>query len=76
MAQLVLYPNDTSAPKLPAHRRDAARRMCSWFAQHLVEREEPVEDPLDLEEEEEDAGEDDAGEEEQSGEEEASTESQ
>ena len=76
MAQLVLYPNDTSAPKLPAHRRDAARRTCSWFAQHLVEREEPVEDPLDLEEEEEDAGEDDAGEEEQSGEEEASTESQ
>ena len=39
MAQLVLYPNDTSAPKLPAHRRDAARRTCSWFAQHpLSER--------------------------------------
>jgi len=35
-AQLVLYPGDTHALRVPAHKRDANRRVASWFNQHLA----------------------------------------
>jgi hypothetical protein len=34
--QLVVYHGDTNALRLPAHRRDAARRTCTWFGTHLT----------------------------------------
>lgn len=46
-AQLVLYHGDTNALRVPAHRRDAARRTCSWLGMHFRASIEPPPKPVE-----------------------------